>query len=129
MKNPFAWLTALILILLWSAYEMYPLQGRGLLAQFERDAENVQDPVFRQILTTARELEAKGEGRTYENLLFAAGTNSLERYFPAFEIPVGADTNRYILNQLQRRSLGKLNLGLDLQGGMSFTVQMQTNQL
>ncbi len=128
MKNPFAWLTALILILLWSAYEMYPLQGRGLLAQFERDAENVQDPVFRQILTTARELEAKGEGRTYENLLFAAGTNSLERYFPAFEIPVGADTNRYILNQLQRRSLGKLKLGLDLQGGMSFTVQMQTNQ-
>ncbi|MBX3746460.1 MAG: protein translocase subunit SecD [Verrucomicrobiae bacterium] len=128
MKNPFFWLTAVVVVLLWSAYEMYPPKGRSLLEQFEREAENTQDPVFRSILEQARTLEAQG-GASFENLLTAAGTNSLERYFPRVEIPAGGETNRVILNRLQRNSLGKIRLGLDLQGGMSFMVQMRTNEL
>jgi SecD/SecF fusion protein len=128
MKNPFFWLSAVIVVLLWSAYEAYPPTSRSLISQFQRDAENVQDPVFQAILKRAHQLEAERPGHSFENLLEAAGTNSLERYFPNIEIPAGRDPNRVILNRVQRNSLGQLKLGLDLQGGMSFVVQMQTNQ-
>ena len=37
--------------------------------------------------------------------------------------------NVFILNQLQRDALGKIKLGLDLQGGTSFLVEMDTNRL
>ena len=129
MKNPFLWLTAAIGLLVWSAYELYPPTGRDIIEQFEREAENTQDPNFRTILTKARELAAQPGARSFPSLLDAAGTNSLERYFPRIEIPAGRETNRFILNRLQRDSLGKVKLGLDLQGGMSFVVQMDTNDL
>jgi SecD/SecF fusion protein len=129
MKNPFLWLTAAIGLLVWSAYELYPPTGRDIIEQFEREAENTQDPNFRTILAKAREDAAKPGARSFTSLLEAAGTNSLERYFPRIEIPAGRETNRFILNRLQRDSLGKIKLGLDLQGGMSFVVQMDTNDL
>lgn len=129
MKNPFLWLTAAIGLLVWSAYELYPPTGRDIIEQFEREAENTQDPNFRTILAKARESAAKPGARSFTSLLEAAGTNSLERYFPRIEIPAGRETNRFILNRLQRDSLGKVKLGLDLQGGMSFVVQMDTNDL
>ncbi|MCC6232482.1 MAG: protein translocase subunit SecD [Verrucomicrobiales bacterium] len=129
MKNPFPWIVAVVVVLLWAAYESYPPTNRTLLSQFERDAENTQDPTFKSILATARELEAKGASNGFANLLAAAGTNSLERFFPHVEVPAGKDTNRVILNDLQRKSLGQLKLGLDLQGGMSFIVRMKTDQL
>ncbi len=127
MKNPFPWLIAVVVVILWSAYELYPPTGRPLLAQVERDAENTQDPIFREILTKAREAEAKG-ANPFNSFLSAAGTNSLERFFPRVEIPAGKETNRTILNHVQRAALGQLKLGLDLQGGMSFLVQMKTNE-
>ncbi len=129
MKNPFPWLLAVITVLLWSAYSMYPPTGRTLLSQFEREAENTQDPVFQSIIAKAREAEAAGSANQFQNLLTAAGTNSLERFFPRIEIKGGRETNRFILNRLQRDSLGQVKLGLDLQGGMSFLVQMSTNEL
>lgn len=129
MKNRFAWLSAVILVLAWAAHEAYPPTSRPLLAQFEREAENTQDPVFQRILTSARDLEARQPGKSFDNLLQAASTNSLERFFPRIEIPAGRETNRTILNRLQRDSLGQIKLGLDLQGGMSFVVQMATNEL
>jgi SecD/SecF fusion protein len=127
MKNPFPWLAATIVILLWAAYELYPPAGRPLLAQFERVAENTDDLTFRAILAKARDLEAQ-PGNPVEKLLTAAGTNSLERYFPRFEIPAGKETNRAIVSRLQREALGRIKLGLDLQGGVEFMVQMQTNE-
>jgi hypothetical protein len=128
MKNTFLWLAAVIGVLLWSAYEMYPPTARSLLTQFELDAENTQDGVLPGILGKAREWEGKPGSNTINNLLAAAGTNSLERYFPRMDVPTGKETNRFILNQLQRRSLGQIKLGLDLQGGMQFVVRMQTNE-
>ncbi len=127
MKNPFPWLIAVVVVVLWSAYELYPPTGRPLLAQIERDAENTQDPLFREILAKARESEAKGVN-AFNSALDAAGTNSLERFFPRIEIPAGKETNRTILNHVQRASLGQIKLGLDLQGGMSFLVRMETNE-
>ncbi len=129
MKNPFLWLAATIGILVWSAFELYPPTNRDLIGQFEREAENTQDPVFKSILSKAHDLAAQPGARSYTALLSAAGTNSLERYFPRVEIPAGKETNRVILNRLQKNALGKVKLGLDLQGGMSFVVKMDTNDL
>ncbi|MBL9135238.1 MAG: protein translocase subunit SecD [Verrucomicrobiales bacterium] len=129
MKNPLPWFLSVLIILAWSAYELYPPTSRPLLAQFEREAENTQDPVFKEILAKARELDAQGTANSFQNLLSAAGTNSLERFFPRIDLTTAKETNRTILNRLQRDALGQVKLGLDLQGGMSFVVQMQTNEL
>ncbi len=129
MKKPFFWLSTVVVVLLWAAFELYPPTSRNLLDQFQRDAENTQDPAFQAILAQARELEGKPGSNTFPNLLFAAGTNSLERFFPRVEPATGKDTNRTILNWVQQRSNGQIKLGLDLQGGMSFTVRMDTNAL
>ena len=37
--------------------------------------------------------------------------------------------DRVFLNRLQREAAGKIRLGLDLQGGTSFLVSMETNNL
>ena len=59
----------------------------------------------------------------------AIGTNSIAPYFPFFNAKNKVHPNVFILNQLQRDASGKIKLGLDLQGGTSFLVEMDTNRL
>ena len=124
MSRNFYWRLGLILaVFAWAAYEIYPPTGRSLVAEF-RDRAVQTDTAFGGILQTAGQLQEKNPGREFDNLLEAAGTNDLERYFPFFEDEArkSSDPNRYILNQLQRSAAGKIKLGLDLQGGTSFLV-------
>jgi SecD/SecF fusion protein len=68
-------------------------------------------------------------GKPYENLVQAIGTNDITRYFPSFGAKSQLQPTTYILNRLQREAAGRIRLGLDLQGGTSFLVAMDTNQL
>ena len=58
----------------------------------------------------------------------SAPTTSL-RYFPSFGAKEQLHPTTYILNRLQREAAGRIRLGLDLQGGTSFLVEMDTNGL
>src|SRR5256885_14588318 len=117
-----------ISVLVWSLYEIYPPRGRDLLQVFTEKAVN-RDTNFTAMVSKARELQKAAPKKSYENLRDAIGTNDLTRYFPFYEAKAESHPNTYILNQLQREAAGRIRLGLDLQGGTSFLVRMDTNKL
>ena len=125
----------MIFVVAWAIWEISPPQSRNLVDFFDQNA-NRGDPVktasINSILAKARELEAQNPGRSYANLLDAVGTNNLAPLFPNIKIPESetlGQTNRAVLNQLQKNAAGQVRLGLDLQGGISFLVAMKTDKL
>ena len=118
-----------VLLVFWSVYELYPPTGVPVTIRFQRRAVR-RDAEYTNIVQRLNELQAKNPDRTFANLVDAVGTNDIGRYFPFYaEARAEADPNRYILNRLQREGAGRIKLGLDLQGGTSFLVAMDTSTL
>jgi SecD/SecF fusion protein len=126
-NNPWIFLFV-VLIVCWSFYEMYPPTSRSLVQEFETRAVN-RDTNFTAIVQRLQPLVQAGTNSEFGNLQEAIGTNSIQPYFPFFNAKNELYPNTFILNQLQRDALGKIKLGLDLQGGTSFLVSMDTNRL
>jgi SecD/SecF fusion protein len=127
-RNNFWRFVLVALVLVWSVYELYPPTGRDLAQVFREKAER-RDAQFTAILQKAQELNRAAPEKAYENLTEAIGTNDITHYFPSFEAEKESHPTTYILNRLQRAAAGKIHLGIDLQGGTSFVVEMDTNQL
>jgi hypothetical protein len=127
-KNNFGWFIFVVLVVCWALFEIYPPTSRDLIEQFTSRAEN-QDAAFTNILTRMQTLQLTQTNREFANLQAAIGTNDIQKYFQFVSAKDEADPNLYILNQLQRDASGRIKLGLDLQGGTSFTVEMNTNVL
>ncbi len=121
-------LVLVVLVVLWSIYEMYPPTGRDLV-QYFRDRSVNHDVAFSNIVFRVTALQKAMPEKAYDNLVEAVGTNDLTRYFPFFEAKTETHPNTYILNRLQREAAGRIRLGLDLQGGTSFEVSMSTQGL
>ena len=117
-----------VLVVLWSLYELYPPKGRNLVMVFREKAVN-RDATFNAIVQKAQELEKTMPERLYDDLVEAVGTNDITRYFPFFEAKNEPHPTTYVLNRLQREAAGRIRLGLDLQGGTSFQVSMDTSGL
>src|SRR5437867_899601 len=130
MNRNNAWRFVLVvLVLIWSVYEIYPPKARDLLKVFRERAVNNRDTNFTAIVQKAQELQRAMPDKPYDNLKEAVGTNDITRYFPFFEAKNEAHPTTFILNRLQREAAGRIRLGLDLQGGTSFLVKMDTNRL
>lgn len=127
-RNNFWRFILVVLVVLWSLYELYPPKGRDLV-QYFRDKAVGRDPAFTVIYTNAVALQKAMPEKPYDNLVAAIGTNDITRYFPAFGAREQLYPTPYILNRLQREAAGRIRLGLDLQGGTSFLVSMDTNKL
>jgi SecD/SecF fusion protein len=125
-RNNFWRFILVVIVVAWSFYELYPPTARDLVQHF-RERAVARDPVFTSIYTNAVALQRARPEKSYENLLEATGTNDLSKYFPFYEAKNEANPNTYILNRLQREAAGRIKLGLDLQGGTSFLVQMDTS--
>jgi SecD/SecF fusion protein len=124
-----AWRTLLVVfIVAWAIYEMIPPTSRDLIKVFEEQAE-VRDQTLEQIVQRARELEQTGTNQAFVALLKATGTNDLSRFFPSLKQDDDVDVNRAILHRLQAKAAGQIKLGLDLQGGTSFLVSLDTSKL
>ena len=54
---------------------------------------------------------------------------ALTNYFPKMKFGEQAPNNRLVLQTLQKRVAGQIQLGLDLKGGSSFLVAMDTSKL
>ncbi len=129
-RNHLYKLLLIVFVVLWSLYELYPPKARNIIDVFaERAVRERKDATFTNIITTARQLQEKLPDRNFGNLKEAVGTNDIIRYFPFIDVKSEKDPNRFALNWLQREAAGKIKLGLDLQGGTSFLVEMDTNQL
>jgi SecD/SecF fusion protein len=129
MKQNNRWRFILVIaIVVWSLCEIYPPTSRSLVKEFASRAENT-DAAFTNILTRLAPLEAARPDLAFNNLQEAIGTNNIESYFPFVIAKNQLNPTTFILNQLQRDASGKIKLGLDLQGGTSFLVEMDTNAL
>ncbi len=131
MKRKYFWRVVIILfVLVLAAYFAYPPTPQDLLEYFRSHARNT-DTTFNSILSRAQALERERPERAYANLLDAIGTNDIVRYFAHRypDAPKEKYPNTYILNRLQHDASGRIKLGLDLQGGTSFLIVMDTNRL
>ena len=118
----------MLLVLAWSVFNLYPPTPRDLVQVFREQAEST-DTNFTAIVNKALELQKQNSNQAFANLLSAAGTNSLARYFPSLVEETDADQNRGIMNRIQQKAAGRIKLGLDLQGGSSFLVSLDTTKL
>jgi SecD/SecF fusion protein len=128
MKNRRFWILATVFVVAWALYSLYPPTPRDLIDTFEKQAE-ATDTNFTAIVAQARALQKQNSNQPFANLIAATGTNNLAYYFPSLVDDEDADINRGILNRVQSLSSGKIKLGLDLQGGTSFLVSMDTTKL
>jgi SecD/SecF fusion protein len=129
MKQNNRWRFILVvLIVAWSLYEIYPPASRDLVQEFSSRAEN-QDATFTNILEQLALLQTARPDREFANLQDAIGTNDIQGYFPFIVAKNELYPTTFILNQIQRDATGKIKLGIDLQGGTSFLVEMDTNAL
>ena len=117
-----------VFLVAWALYEIYPPTPRDLIETFEKVAVN-KDTNFTAIVSTAKKLKEQYPERAYANLLEAIGTNDIAAYFPDVDVKSEKDPVRAILNYVQRKAAGEIKLGLDLQGGTSFLVGIDTNKL
>ena len=127
-QNNFGWFLVVICVVLWSFYEIYPPTSRDLVKEFATRAQN-QDAAFKAIVAQAETLQSSNSTRAFANLRTAIGTNDIQAYFPFINASNEIYPTTYILNRLQREASGKIKLGIDLQGGTSFLVEMDTNKL
>ncbi len=127
-RNNVTRLIIVLIVLVWSFYQIYPPASRDLIQYFQERAV-ARDAAFTNIVQQAEVLRGQNPTRGFANLRDALGTNNIAKYFPFFETKNELYPNTYVLNKLQREAAGKIKLGLDLQGGTSFLVEMDTNRL
>jgi SecD/SecF fusion protein len=118
----------IVLVLVWAVFEMIPPTSRNLVQVFRERSIN-RDATFTQILERAEALQKSNPERQYANLREAIGTNDITRYFAYPDAKNELNPTTYILNQLQRKAAGRIRLGIDLKGGTSFLLRMDTNKL
>src|SRR5471032_1322509 len=106
-KNNFGWFIFVVLVVLWSFYEIYPPTSRDLIGQFSSRAEN-QDTNFTAILKQIQVLQQANANREFANLIEAIGTNDIQNYFQNINAKDQLHPTTYILNQLQRDASGKI---------------------
>jgi len=131
MKNQKFWWALIVFLLAWSFYEMYPPANRDLIQVFAEAANSkaTSDKVFHDIVAKAKALQDKTPGLDleFDQLREAIDTNNIQACFD-FDVSQEKDPNYAILNKLQKQALGKIKLGLDLQGGSQFKVQLKRSK-
>src|SRR5216117_1531270 len=129
MKQKHLWQFLLIIfIVIWALFELTPPTGHDLLQEFQDKARS-KDAVFSNIVAQAQQLQKEFPDRAYGNLREAIGTNDITKYFPQINPKGEKNPSVYVLNRLQREASGKIKLGLDLQGGVSILVGLDTTKL
>ncbi len=133
MKSGYYWKWFFVVfIVAWAIWEITPPRSQNLVDFFALNANQSDAAQAEQINTIVAEalrLKEENPGRDYANLLDAAGTNDLRPLFPSIDTAEADTPNQVILNELQKGAAGNIRLGLDLQGGISFLVAMETDKL
>ena len=130
-RNNLARFLFLLLILGWAGTEMTPLWDKPgkLIEEFKKakDKDEAFDKVVADVEASHEEDDSNEFGDLYD-AVEAAGL-ALTDYFPKIKFGEQAPDNRLVLQALQKRVAGQIQLGLDLKGGSSFLVAMDTNKL
>src|SRR4051812_39706015 len=129
MNRRHFWKFLLIIVVVGlSTLALIPPTSRDLLVEFQGKARRPDD-AFANIVAKAKQLQQEKPNSPFANLKEAVGTNDLSRYFPQFDVKGQKDPNLAILHRIQHDAAGSIRLGLDLQGGSQFLVEMDTTKL
>ncbi|HIM68528.1 MAG TPA: protein translocase subunit SecD, partial [Verrucomicrobia bacterium] len=130
-RNNLARFLFLLLILGWAGTEMTPLWDKPgkLIEEFKKakDRDEAFDKVVADVEASHEEDDSNEFGDLYKAV--EASGLALTNYFPKIKFGEQAPDNRLVLQALQKRVAGQIQLGLDLKGGSSFLVAMDTNKL
>ena len=132
-RSHFWKLVLILLVVAWSVSEIYPPTSKNLIEAFEQQS-STPNKTFDEIVKKAQQLDVSNTDRTagitYSNLLVAISTNDIRAFFPSNYInaAVERDVTRGILNRVQRSAAGQFRLGLDLQGGTQFLLEMDMSR-
>ena len=118
----------------WAGFEMWPPQDEPgkLIEQFGK-ATN-KDAEFDKVYAAAKanfkpKDENSNEFGTLYEAVEASGLVLTNYNFPKMTFRGQVPDNRLVLQKLQKQVAGQIQLGLDLKGGSSFLVAMDTNKL
>ena len=130
-RNNLARFLFLLLIMAWAGTEMTPLfdtPGK-LIEEFNTSKE--KDEAFDKLYATAKASHEEDNSNEFGDLYDAVEASglALTNYFPNMKFGEQAPDNRLVLQALQKRVAGQIRLGLDLKGGSSFLVAMDTNKV
>lgn len=123
----------IIFVLAWAFYYIYPPQGRDIVEVFKEKASTPRkDQAYTNLLQQVESLRKDApnlNSYTVLSRVIRQGSNDISKYFPEVNIKGEKEPNKAVLSYLQKEAAGKIKLGLDLQGGTSFLVEMDTNKL
>lgn len=123
-------LTLSAVIVLWAVFNLIPLKDQpfGDFVKAEAKAKPAQ---FAALMTRASERVQAGQAATVFVALKQIGREDkldLSQFFPQIRLEDKLKNvekrNDILLNELLRRSKGRLQLGLDLKGGVAFTLEV-----
>lgn len=119
------------IIMLWAGLSLVPLQDREFPG-FVREETGANSEEFAKLLDEAKaRYDAKGASSVFVALRDIANERKIdlaEKYFP--QIPLESSLrnitkrNNLLLEHLLQKSKGRLQLGLDLKGGVAFTLEV-----
>jgi SecD/SecF fusion protein len=123
-------LTLSIAVVLWAAYTLTPLKDINFGGYVKNEASAKQAD-FAKLLVRVDERIKSGQATSVYVALKQIGREEkldLSQYFPDIRLEESLKNvekrNNILLDELLRRSKGRLQLGLDLKGGVAFTLEV-----
>lgn len=117
-------------ITLWAAYTLLPLQDRDF-GTYVREAATAKPTEFAKHLAQANDRVKAGSAASVYVALKQIGHEQqvdFSQFFPQIRLERSLKNvekrNALLLDELLRRSKGHLQLGLDLKGGVAFTLEV-----
>jgi len=123
-----------ITVVLWAVFTLLPLQDREF-GSYLREANTAQQADFARLMAEVNErvtaASAAGQNLSIFSALKQIGREEridLSRFFPQVRLEESLRNvekrNNLLLEELLRQSKGRLQLGLDLKGGVAFTLEV-----
>lgn len=117
-------------IVAWAVSSILPLQDREF-GQYVSTASEAKQADFAKLMTKVSERVKSGQAPSVYVALKQIGREEkidLSQYFPQIRLEANLKNvekrNGILLDELLRRSKGRVQLGLDLKGGVAFTLEV-----
>ncbi|HTZ19821.1 MAG TPA: protein translocase subunit SecDF, partial [Opitutaceae bacterium] len=117
-------------IVLWAVFMLQPIQDQPFVAFAKAEASN-RPAEFAKLLDEAATIKASGAAQSeYVALRQIAKERKIDlaQFFPQIRLESTLRNiekrNDILLNELLRRAKGRVQLGLDLKGGIAFTLEV-----
>lgn len=127
-----------VTVVICAVFALVPVQDREFAA-FVRDEATAKQPDFTRLLARAEERVAAAKAANRPLSVFSALKQigheeqvDLGQYFPHINLGAVKNVDRrnnMLLNELLRLSKGRLQFGLDLKGGVAFTLEADQAEL